>query len=328
MDTTVAPKAALGTSDWINPEVMTSLDTLAVRFAAAEPVKHVVFEDFFQPERAEALLRDFPSFDPKKAVNEFGEIGNKAVHERIADISDTYAALYRFLGSQPFLELMGRLTGISHLLHDPNMYGGGTHENRHGQELDPHIDFNYDPPTKLHRRLNLLVYLNKEWQPEWGGQIELHSNPRRPRENQIQAWDPLFNRALLFETNEVSWHGFPRIHLPEDRRHLSRKSVSIYLYSQDRPEHEKTAEHGTFYVQRWLPPYIRAGHVLTEADVARVEELLTQRDGWIEYYQRAELRTSSQMGELHTALQQTAVNRLIAVGRKLADRLGLLGRQA
>jgi hypothetical protein len=186
--------------------VVANADAYGAAFAAAKPFKHVVIEDFFAPDFAQAMLRDFPAFDPERARDEFGGIGNKAVNERIAAISDSYARFYRLLESPEFLGLMSRLTGIPDLLHDPNMFGGGTHENRHGQDLDPHIDFNYDPPTKLHRRINLLVYLNPGWQPEWGGQIELHSNPRRPDENQVISLDPSFNRALIFETNEVSWH--------------------------------------------------------------------------------------------------------------------------
>lgn len=313
--------------EWIDAPVLEQLHELATRFSAGAPVKNVVIENFLRPDRAEALLRDFPSFDPSKAINEFGEVGNKAVQERISTISKTYAGLYGYLGSTEFLDIMGRLTGIDGLRHDPNLYGGGTHENRHGQELDPHIDFNYDPPTKLHRRLNLLIYLNKDWQPEWGGQIELHSNPRKPKENKIESWDPLFNRALIFETNEISWHGFPRIQLPENKRHLSRKSLSIYLYTESRPAEEIVPEHGTFYVQRWLPECIRPGHTLTDADVARIEELLMQRDGWIEHYQRAELRTSAQMGTLNDRLRQGPLNRLISAGRAVADRIGLTARR-
>jgi Rps23 Pro-64 3,4-dihydroxylase Tpa1-like proline 4-hydroxylase len=125
---------------------------------------------------------------------------------------------------------MSDLTGIPDLLPDVNMFGGGTHENRHGQQLDAHVDFNYDPKTKLHRRLNLLVYLNKEWDESWGGSIELHSNPRKPDENTIASFTPDFNRAVIFETNEYSWHGFPRINLPADKRHLSRKAFP-YIFT-------------------------------------------------------------------------------------------------
>ncbi len=308
----------------ISAAVGAQADLHRSHFEGAKPFKYEVVEGFFEHAFAEQLYRDFPAFDPERARNEFGEIGRKAVHEGISTISDTYSQLYRVLGGADFLALMSRLTGIPDLLHDPNMFGGGTHENRHGQALDPHIDFNYDPPTKLHRRLNLLVYLNKEWQPEWGGQIELHSNPRRPAENQIVAFEPTFNRALIFETNEVSWHGFPQITLPEDKRHLSRKSLSIYLYSADRPEHEKVPEHGTFYVQRWLPPHIRAGHVLSDEDVSRIQELLTQRDNWIEHYQRAEIRTSSRFGLLHDEIATLkSRHTLLIIAKAVMRRLGL-----
>ena len=115
------------------------------------------------------------------------------------------------------------------------MYGGGTHENLDGQELDPHIDFNYMEGYKVHRRANLLLYLNKDWQEEWGGQIELHSNPRDVENNEITAFNVIFNRAVIFETNEISWHGFPRVTLPANQSSRSRKCLSVYLYTKERP---------------------------------------------------------------------------------------------
>jgi Rps23 Pro-64 3,4-dihydroxylase Tpa1-like proline 4-hydroxylase len=281
----------------ISPAVIEQVTLLRPKFESARPFKHVVVEGFFKTDVAEALFRDFPAFDPKRALNEMGEVGNKAVNERIETLSSSYAAVADYLKSEAFLKLMSDLTGIANLLPDINMYGGGTHENRHGQELDAHIDFNCDPQTGLHRRLNLLVYLNKEWDERWGGSIELHSNPRKPDENEIMSFTPDFNRAVIFETNEYSWHGFPRINLPSDKRGLSRKSVSIYLYTKTRPEHEIVPEHGTFYVQRPLPSRIQPGHVVTAADVEELKSLLSQRDGWIEHYHRVELRVSSQMRE-------------------------------
>jgi 2OG-Fe(II) oxygenase superfamily len=223
--------------------------------------------------------------------------------KRIETLSPSYAAVADYLRSEAFLKLMSDLTGIPNLLPDVNMYGGGTHENRHGQELDAHIDFNYDPQTKLHRRLNLLVYLNREWDESWGGSIELHSNPRKPDQNEIASFAPLLNRAVIFETNEYSWHGFRRINLPADKRRLSRKSLSVYLYTKTRPQHEIVPDHGTFYVQRPLPSYIQPGHVLTKADVDEIKSLLVQRDGWIEHYHGVELRVSSQMAELHQRIR-------------------------
>jgi Rps23 Pro-64 3,4-dihydroxylase Tpa1-like proline 4-hydroxylase len=292
------------TDQLVSPTVIEQTSRLRQKFESARPFKHLVIEGFLKTDVAEALLRDFPAFDPKRAVNEFGEVGNKAVNERIETLSPSYAAVADYLKSAAFLKLMSDLTGIPDLLPDVDMYGGGTHENRHGQELDAHVDFNCDPKTKLHRRLNLLVYLNREWDESWGGSIELHSNPRKPEENEISSFTPLLNRAVIFETNEYSWHGFQRINFPANKRHLSRKSLSVYLYTKTRPQHEIVPEHGTFYVQRPLPSRFQPGRVVTTADVEEIKSLLAQRDGWIEHYQRVELQVSSQMGEFHQRVRE------------------------
>jgi hypothetical protein len=259
-------------------------------FVHANPFKHTAIENFFEPGFAERLLSDFPVFDPALAKNEiYGGAWGKAVNTRIRQISPAYEELYELITSAEFLDLMSQVTGIPDLLHDPTHYGGGTHENRHGQDLDPHVDFNYDAQQKLHRRLNLIVYLNKDWKAEWGGSLEIHSNPRRPLENQIQSYEPVFNRAVLFETNEYSWHGFPKIELPDGERHQSRKSISIYLYTRERPAEEIAPVHGTFYVHRPLDSRFRQGYTLTEADEKDLLFQIDRRDKWIEKYQQLEL---------------------------------------
>jgi hypothetical protein len=259
-------------------------------FLSAEPFKHVVIENFFAPAFAERLLAEFPAFNPALATNEiYGGVWGKAVNTRINEISPAYAELYALIASRDFLDVIGAMTGIPDLVSDPALYGGGTHENLHGQDLDPHVDFNYDEAQKLHRRLNLIVYLNKDWKTEWGGALEIHSNPRRPAENRIKSWAPSFNRAVLFETNEHSWHGFPKIELPAQERHSSRKSISIYLYTRERPAGEIAPVHGTFYVHRPLPGRFREGYTLTDADEKELLFQVDRRDKWIEKYQRMEL---------------------------------------
>ncbi len=282
----------------VSPQVRESVDRYRDAFVNAQPFKHVMIEDFFERTFAEQLLAEFPSFDKKLSINESGQTSGKSVNPNIRTISPAYQQLYDLLGSQSFLNFVSRLSGIPDLLLDPKMFGGGTHENLHGQDLDPHVDFNYDESRNLHRRLNLIVYMNPEWRTEWGGALEIHSNPRRPDENQIQSFDPLFNRCVMFETNEYSWHGFPKIDQPQDKRHLSRKSISIYLYTKDRPAEETAPVHATFYVQRPLPERFNAGHTLTEADVVELQRLLTRRDQWIELYQKMELRKNAEHAEI------------------------------
>lgn len=281
----------------LSAQVRQQVDECRERFLHAQPFRHVMIENFFEPAFAARLLEEFPSFDKKLSINESGHTSGKAVNTNIRAISPAYQELYELLGSHPFLDFVSRLSGIPDLLLDPKMFGGGTHENLHGQDLDPHVDFNYDEARQLHRRLNLIVYMNPEWRSEWGGALEIHSNPRRPDENQIHSFDPLFNRCVMFETNEYSWHGFPKIDQPEDQRHLSRKSISIYLYTKNRPAEETAPVHATFYVQRPLPERFAAGHALTGDDVTELRRLLTRRDQWIELYQTMELRKNAELSE-------------------------------
>jgi hypothetical protein len=143
--------------------------------------------------------------------------------------------------------------------------------------LDPHIDFNRHPIEAWHRRLNLIIYLNREWGDDWGGELELHSDPRAA-DDYITTIAPLFNRCVIFETTESSWHGFPRIGLPADRHDLSRKSVALYFYTRDRPAEETGDTHSTIYVDRPLPDRIAPGHVLNDHDVDDLRTLLARRD--------------------------------------------------
>ena len=256
------------------------------RFQEAKPFRHVAIDGFLDEEACEGLLRDFPPFDKRKAINEVGEVGRKAVVETVADVSPFYARFYRYINSRPFLEAMSELTGIPDLIADETLFGGGTHENLEGQWLDTHVDFNIDERRMLHRRVNLLIYLNKEWEESWGGAIELHSDPWNPRDDRIEKFLPLFNRAVLFETNEYSWHGFERIHLPADRKHLSRKSFSIYLYTKTRPIEEVVAPHTTFYLPRPVPEHIKEGRTLTAEDEQQLRIAMASREGLVRMYQK------------------------------------------
>ncbi|MFM2379805.1 MAG: hypothetical protein RLZZ143_2384, partial [Cyanobacteriota bacterium] len=254
--------------------------------------------------QAQILLENFPSFNPQKAISELGKVGGKAVNEDLIGLGGVYQQFGRYVQAQEFLELISQLTGIDNLIPDPSFYGGGTHENLQGQELDPHIDFNLDERHWYHRRLNLLIYLNPQWQADWGGNLELHSNPRQPEENKIKSFVPIFNRCLIFETNEHSWHGFSQINLPENQRHLSRKSLSIYLYTKERPGQELSPSHTTFYIPRPLPETIQPHQVLSAEDYQQIKILLKRRDDLIRFYQDRELKESQDLVSLKSHIKR------------------------
>ncbi|MEX0915074.1 MAG: 2OG-Fe(II) oxygenase [Wenzhouxiangellaceae bacterium] len=250
------------------------------RYDSGQPFRHLVLDDFFEPGFARSLFEEFPAFDVEKAMNENGEIGAKCVHDNLPSLGKSYRELDEYIQSPEFLGWLQRVTGIDELIYDPDYFGGGTHENRHGQDLDPHVDFNKHPKTGLHRRLNLIVYLNERWDDDWGGAIEFHKNPRLPPEqNEIKYVQPKFNRAVLFETTHWSWHGFERINLPEgDDDPRSRKSVALYFYSKTRPPEEQTKPHSTIYVERPLPDDIRPGVTLSEDRYQKIRGMLDRRD--------------------------------------------------
>lgn len=289
---------------FINPLVYEKSSVYRQDFETAQPFKHLVIDNFLVGEQAQILLENFPSFNPQKAISELGKVGGKAVNEDLIGLGGVYQQFGRYVQAQEFLELISQLTGVDNLIPDPSFYGGGTHENLHGQELDPHIDFNFDERHWYHRRLNLLIYLNPQWQADWGGNLELHSNPRQPEENKIKSFVPIFNRCLIFETNEHSWHGFSQINLPENQRHLSRKSLSIYLYTKERPGQELSPSHTTFYIPRPLPETIQPHQVLSAEDYQQIKILLKRRDDLIRFYQDRELKESQDLVSLKSHIKR------------------------
>jgi len=242
------------------------------------------------------------------------------VFEHVSGISSGYREFYRYINSKPFLDAMSELTGIPDLIADEALFGGGTHENLDGQGLDVHVDFNIDERRMLHRRVNLLVYLNKEWDESWGGSIELHSDPWTPKANQVKSFLPLFNRAVIFETNEYSWHGFKRIVLPEAKKGISRKSFSIYLYTKDRPAEEVVAPHTTFYVPAPPPERVAAGTTLTAKDAEDIQVALASRDGLLRMYQKLLVEKEQRLRDIVTMRRDALATPMHDYNRILASR--------
>jgi 2OG-Fe(II) oxygenase superfamily len=267
------------------------------RFASAAPFPHVVIENFFALSFVERLVSAFPPFEQGNTVGDGGDRGGKSTYEPIARLGGAYAELDVLIQSPAWLGLLERITGIPALLYDPYYLGGGTHENRHGQRLDPHVDFNYHPSERWHRRLNLIVYLNREWDPAWGGSLQLYRDPAKDREPAVSV-SPAFNRCVIFETSERSWHGFDRLALPDGRPDLTRKSIALYFYTAERPAAEIAGKHSTIYVKRPLPASYTPGLTLSQRDVDELASLLADRDAHIaqQYAEIARLLQAQEKG--------------------------------
>jgi Rps23 Pro-64 3,4-dihydroxylase Tpa1-like proline 4-hydroxylase len=304
----------------LHPSLSSRVPQLAQAFAGREPFRHVVIEDFFAEEFLARVLAEFPAFEVGNARNEAGELGHKSTVERIRELGPAYAELDDSIQSRGFLDLISAVTGIPDLLYDAHYFGGGTHENRPGQDLDAHVDFNRHPVNGWHRRLNLIVYLNPEWDDAWGGSLELHSDPRRA-DDRITRVTPLLNRAVIFETTEWSWHGFARIAPPAERSGLSRRSIALYFYTRERPAEELAQPHSTIYVDRPPDCSLLPGHTLSASDSEQIRIALARRD---QHVQRLYGEITRLTSELDTTKEQLA--RILKAGvaghlRRLASRL-------
>lgn len=210
-----------------------------------KPFPHIYFDNFLPVEAAEAALRSFPQ--PKQLS--WSEFNNPNEKKLAFDVVEKLPAPDRdvlyFLNSRPMLRFLEDLTGIEGVISDPYYVGGGLHQIKPGGKLEVHADFNFHEKLKLDRRINVLIYLNKDWKEEYGGHFELWNRDMTRAEQKVL---PLFNRCAIFSTTSYSYHGHPNpLSCPPDR---TRKSLATYYYSNGRPEEEAAGSHSTLFQHR------------------------------------------------------------------------------
>lgn len=222
----------------------------AKTYQIASPFPSIAFHDFFNPEFLNTVLEEFPDLSAEKDSNKF--VDTKQV--KLSGKGERYFGnetkrFMHFLNSEPFLEFLQVLTGIKEpLIGDPYFIGAGQHEIKRGGLLKIHADFNRHKKLGLDRRINVLVYLNKDWKEEYGGHFELWDRNMQKCEKRIL---PAFNTMAIFSTTDFSYHGHPDpLNCPENQ---SRKSLALYYYSNGRPRHEiikGQKKHSTLFKSR------------------------------------------------------------------------------
>jgi Rps23 Pro-64 3,4-dihydroxylase Tpa1-like proline 4-hydroxylase len=198
-------------------------------YQQAAPYPHIVLDDFLRSEAAESALAAFP------AVSDAGWIHYVHVNEKKHGLNkmnllpDAIQAVIREMNSPAFVAYLSELTGIPNLLADDSLEGGGLHQSKRNGFLNVHADFTVHPHKRnWRRRVNLLIYLNKAWQPDYRGDLELWD---RQMQGVVQKIAPLYNRCTIFNTDEDSYHGLPDpILCPED---MTRKSIALYYFTEE-----------------------------------------------------------------------------------------------
>lgn len=213
---------------------------LAEVFQSSAPFPHVVIPDFLAPDVAEAASDSFP--DP--TVSHTGvrwfvydnPIEAKFLASDVGSFPSVHQDIFRALQDPDFVKLMAALTGIPELEVDPHVHGGGLHFHPAGGKLDMHLDYSIHPITGKERRVNIILYLNKDWDPAWGGALDLYASDASGRmtgAGPAARVTPRFNTAAIFRTSDSSWHGLPDpITCPP---HEGRRSLAIYYVSEPRP---------------------------------------------------------------------------------------------
>jgi Rps23 Pro-64 3,4-dihydroxylase Tpa1-like proline 4-hydroxylase len=236
-------------------------EDLKRQFDSSRPYPHFVVDEFLEPESAREVAAAYPDFEAARRMGfEFKSV-NEQRKVQVCDAAKFPPPVRRLneqISSPSFLADLEYITGIPRLLADDQLAGGGMHLTGAGGRLDVHVDFNYLKERHLHRRLNILLYLNDDWRSEWGGEIELWDKSVKTL---LRSMKPVLNRCLVFETTDISYHGVRPITAPPE---VCRRSYAAYYYTREAPSHWQGKAHSTIFKAR--PEERLKGQVLMPAE--------------------------------------------------------------
>jgi len=227
----------------VNPSLFEEekIAELRKQFDEAHPYRHLVIDNFLQSDVADQVNQEFPTVEALKthwkSLNE-----KKSESSDFADLHPVFQSVRDALANEEFYKWITQVTGIEEVFITDDQMGAGLHQGSNGSFLDIHIDFNIHHIKNVHRRLNLLIYLEKDWKDEFGGHLELWDAKMTKCEKKVF---PEFNRVVIFETSEISYHGYGKITLPENK---TRKSFFAYFYTNEREG--ASAYHDTIFKAR------------------------------------------------------------------------------
>lgn len=210
------------------PLIRGRFSSLNASYVSANPFPHISLDGLFDLDTLRAIESEFP--ESHQMGGKFhGEIeGGKFAESDWEQFGPITQEFISACNSGPFLNALQDLTGIKGLISDPHLAGGGQHQTTRGGRLKVHSDFNVHPFLNLTRRLNMLIYLNDDWDPSWGGKLELWNKDMSRAEVEVS---PLLGQVVIFNTTDESFHGLPDpIACPPER---FRRSLAFYYFTAD-----------------------------------------------------------------------------------------------
>ena len=208
-------------------------------FDGARPYPHIALDDLWPDEHLRSVVAEFPDVWGDSRNDVGIQVKKRTNWQSEDDVGPATLELIQTLNSGKFLRLLSKLTEIEGLIPDPYLTGGGLNLSERGGQLAIHVDGTYHDYMRLHRRVNVIVYLNEEWREEWGGHYEAweaDEHAHRPG-HRVTNIAPKWNRTVIFPTNDFTWHGHPHpLACPEG---MGRKSLILYYYTAERPAWER-----------------------------------------------------------------------------------------
>ena len=197
-------------------------------FNNSKPFNHLIIDNFFKPKIAKKLEKEFPNYNNLLWNTYKNPIENKKVCNNWNVFPALTYKTFSLLNSNQFCLILEKLLNFNKkLFSDHGLNGGGWHMHKKGGKLNVHLDYSIHPKLKLQRKLNIIIYLNSNWKKKWGGELGFWGNESSLKPGEIsKTITPKFNRAVIFDTTQNSWHGLPdKIKCPKNE---FRKSLAIY----------------------------------------------------------------------------------------------------
>ena len=201
-------------------------ESLHDSYIKAQPYSHLVIDDLFAPEILERLIAEFPQAKERDWLVWDTQHEFKTTSKGINGLSLFTQMFCLWFNSPEVIKIVEQITDIDNLVGDPLFHGAGLHEMYRDGWLEMHADYTRHFSLPLMRRLNILIYLNRDWNDNWGGELVME-NPGDPQSH--VSHPPLFNRTIIFPTTSKTFHGVPQpLSCPSDR---SRQLLSIYYWT-------------------------------------------------------------------------------------------------
>jgi hypothetical protein len=208
----------------------------------AKPFRNIILDDMFDVGLLDRVCQGIPRIDDETWVRENDDHIKQFNHRSPVLLGEGASELVNLLHSAAFLYFLSEVTGIWDLLPDPYLQGASYHVVPRGGFFKVHVDRNVAYSTGLVRRLALMLYLNKGWKPEYGGQFELWNETGTQR---IQSVEPVFNRCLIFEVTDTSYHGLPTpVACPPGQ---TRNSFAVYYHTVAKAGDAEIKAHTSVY---------------------------------------------------------------------------------